>query len=201
MTGSAILDIHDHTRRFIPKNRDVSSPYKHLKVFTDQGSSANIWDLLKKNHQNIVNAPNEWFDFKNMVQLLRNCPVLKYFTIFQLQGPKTHKEAVQILNTQGKAACKLRLLHIRRVQRVTKDNLSFIVSGSHQTLKELTWVYKTSADLVACMVDYTSDNRIRPMYDHNAPLGPVLDRLVRPFGQLKSLQVSGSIFTMDLFDS
>ncbi|KAA1101944.1 hypothetical protein PGT21_034040 [Puccinia graminis f. sp. tritici] len=106
MTGSAILDIHDHTRRFIPKNRDVSSPYKHLKVFTDQGSSANIWDLLKKNHQNIVNAPNEWFDFKNMVQLLRNCPVLKYFTIFQLQGPKTHKEAVQILNTQGKAACE-----------------------------------------------------------------------------------------------
>ncbi|EFP93806.1 uncharacterized protein PGTG_19817 [Puccinia graminis f. sp. tritici CRL 75-36-700-3] len=141
MTGSAILDIHDHTRRFIPKNRDVSSPYKHLKVFTDQGSSADIWDLLKKNHQNIVsfflemglgifsknlldldfqfqffpkltsftfcsNAPNEWFDFKNMVQLLRNCPVLKYFTIFQLQGPKTHKEAVQILNTQGKAACE-----------------------------------------------------------------------------------------------
>ncbi|KAA1133841.1 hypothetical protein PGTUg99_024317 [Puccinia graminis f. sp. tritici] len=129
MRGSAILDIHDHTRRFIPKNRDVSSPYKHLKVFTDQGSSANIWDLLKKNHQNIVNGPNEWFDFKNMVQLLRNCPVLKYFTIFQLQGPKTHKEAVQILNTQGKAAWRALgdFLHFSAPQHVL---LRFVVRGN-----------------------------------------------------------------------
>ncbi|PLW58333.1 hypothetical protein PCANC_00551 [Puccinia coronata f. sp. avenae] len=121
MDSGCLITLYNQ-RKYVPRGKDLSSPFRRLKIFTYNGCNQELWDLFKNNclaiesffiemvtsedwirlpdlhFQSIrfprlttftfrTNAKNEWFQFKDVMQLLQNAPMLKYLTIFQLQGP------------------------------------------------------------------------------------------------------------------
>jgi hypothetical protein len=144
MDSGCLITLYNQ-RKYVPRGKDSSSPFRRLKIFTYDGCNQELWDLFKNNclaiesffiemvtsedwirlpdlhFQSIrfprlttftfrTNAKNEWFQFKDVMQLLQNTPMLKYLTIFQLQGPdvNTQESFDELLEDQtDKITCQL----------------------------------------------------------------------------------------------
>lgn len=178
-----------------------------------------------------MNGLGEWIDHKTVMDVLATLSELQALTLFQIHGTLNESNP---RSEEPTASAKLRSLHIRRLRHCHGRDLATIVSKSHESLQELTFVFDRHhqpgallsehrgvpatqvqeaflpcksirilriADLTTLDLTNGPLGRVGALDPENGPLGFMVDDMVRSLKQLEILEISGRIFSKDLFEN